>query len=133
MSNWVGRMFRGALAGLLVLSLLFISGYLAEAVGWNVLPKSEHHATSSLVGDNDQARPPAGHDHSGTPCKDGGGTDGLPCCFSGGCQMVSAWLSVASPMVIPARSATPIYWTSSTQCPENMAHAPALGPPRNVV
>ena len=133
MSHRVGCMLRNAFAGLLVLSLLVMSVGRAHASGLIVPHKAAHYVASFLAADHDHEGQPAGHEHSGSPCKDGNGPYGLPCCVSGGCPMLSAWLPVALPIRTPARSVAPIYWALSTPCRENMAHAPPLGPPRENV
>ena len=87
-----GRMFSKVLSGLLVLVVLIMSVVQANASILSVAQFAGHPTAITHHNGTDIAAPPHSHDHSGSPCQDRDGTDGLPCCFAGSCSMLAGWL-----------------------------------------
>jgi hypothetical protein len=123
---------RQILAGLVVLAVLVVSAGQVVAVplvGSSPSDRTHHSENQTLM-----TQAIAAHDDDrGSPCKHHSDSHGLACCIAGDCSMLSSWLPVATPALLPAAPRALIYRDTVAPPPDDMGAAPAVPPPRHMV
>jgi hypothetical protein len=118
-------------AGLAILVVFVVLAGQAFAAAWIVMPVSNE---TSLAESHAHAVPDGiAHDGADTPCKHRGSTHNPACCLSAHCSMLSPWLAVTAPALLPAGLIEFSYANIIPALPDRLAPAPAVPPPRHQV
>jgi hypothetical protein len=118
-------------AGLAILIVIVVLVGQAFAAAWIIMPISnetghvESHAHAMPAG--------MAQADADTPCKHRGGTHNPACCLSAHGSMLSPWLAVTAPALLPAGLIEFSYANIIPALPDRLAPAPAVPPPRHQV
>ena len=130
MPSGCGGRLRRLLAGLLVLSVIFMAFAQVNAL---TVPGISVLAAPNQVHQHDATASSAEHDHADHPCKGHKRSPGVACCLSGGCPLLAVALPTTAPIPPPVTPITVSNPRLAVAQPDGIGRAPDLPPPRHIV